>query len=125
MGEYDDVGGVFELKVNGVLYNLKGQPTIELGGTYREPILGPDGKLHGYKVVGNNQGRVSGTITDTNALDIVELQNTKDATVTVKKPNGKTVVFEHACFGIVASESGEEGEVSFEFKGPPGKEQKS
>ena len=37
MGEYDDVGGVFELKVNGVLYNLKGQPTIELGGTYREP----------------------------------------------------------------------------------------
>ncbi len=125
MADFDDVGGVFELKVNGVLYNLKGQPTIELGGPNREPVLGPDGRLHGYKVTGNNPGKISGTITDTSDLDLVELQQIKDATVTVKKPNGKTVVLDHACFSVVASESGEEGEVSFEFQGPPAKEQKS
>lgn len=124
-GEYDDVGGVFELKVNGRLYNLKGAPTIELGGMVRTPVLGNDGRLHGYKAVANNPGKISGTITDTNALDLVELQQIKNATVTVKKPNGKTVVLKNATFSVVASENGDEGEVSFEFQGPPAKEQKS
>ena len=125
MGDYEDVGGAFELQVNGVVYNLKGQPTIEMGGVIREPILGPRGQLHGYKVIGTNPAKISGTITDTSALDIVELQQTKDATVTLQKPNGKKVVMEHACFSVIASESGEEGEVSFEFQGPPASEQKS
>ena len=94
MGDYEDVGGAFELQVNGVVYNLKGQPTIEMGGIIREPILGPRGQLHGYKVIGTNPAKISGTITDTSALDIVELQQTKDATVTLQKPNGKKVVID-------------------------------
>lgn len=35
----EDVGGLHELKVNGVLYNLKGDPTYQPGGRKHTPIL--------------------------------------------------------------------------------------
>jgi len=124
MGEIDDVGGSCELKVDGVIYNTIGSLTIETGGRSSEPKMSR-GKVVGYKVTDANPGKISGTIVDTNELDIVELQQKKNATVTVKKPNGKTVVLRNAAFSIVSSENMEEGEVSFEFQGNPIEEQKS
>lgn len=124
MGEIDDVGGSCELKVDGVIYNTIGSLTIETGGRSSEPKMSR-GKVVGYKVTDANPGKVSGTIVDTNELDIVDLQQKKNATVTVKKPNGKTVVLRNACFSIVSSENMEEGEVSFEFQGDAIEEQKS
>jgi len=124
MGEIDDVGGSCELKVDGVIYNTIGSLTIETGGQNREPKMSC-GKVVGYKVTDANPGKISGTIVDTNELDIVELQQKKKATVTVKKPNGKTVVLRNAAFSIVSSENMEEGEVSFEFQGDAIEEQKS
>lgn len=124
MGDIDDVGGNYELKVDGVIYNTIGSLTIETGGQNREPKMSR-GKVVGYKVTDANPGKISGTIVDTNELDIVELQQTKNATVTVKKPNGKTVVLRNAAFSVVSSENMEEGEVSFEFQGDAIEEQKS
>jgi hypothetical protein len=124
MGEIDDVGGSCELKVDGVIYNTIGSLTIETGGRSSEPKMSR-GKVVGYKVTDANPGKISGTIVDTNELDIVDLQQKKNATVTVKKPNGKTVVLRNACFSIVSSENMEEGEVSFEFQGDAIEEQKS
>lgn len=124
MGEIDDVGGSCELKVDGVIYNTIGSLTIETGGRISEPKMSR-GKVVGYKVTDANPGKISGTIVDTNELDIVDLQQKKNATVTVKKPNGKTVVLRNACFSIVSSENMEEGEVSFEFQGDAIEEQKS
>ncbi len=124
MGEIDDVGGSCELKVNGVLFNTIGSLTIESGGPNREPKMSR-GKVVGYKVVDGNPGKISGTIVDTSELDIAELQQTKNATVTVKKATGKTVVLRNACFSVVSSTNTEEGEVSFEFQGDPIEEQMS
>lgn len=124
MGEIDDVGGSCELKVDGVIYNTIGSLTIETGGRSSEPKMSR-GKVVGYKVTDANPGKISGTIVDTNELDVVDLQQKKNATVTVKKPNGKTVVLRNACFSIVSSENMEEGEVSFEFQGDAIEEQKS
>lgn len=118
---FEDVGGEFKLYVNGVQYNLKGDPTIDIGGTQRTAIVGVDGRLHGYskKTV---KSTISGTFTDTSDLDIAALRNLKNATVKVEKPNGKTVIQVGACFSGDASESGAEGEISFEFSGPPAEE---
>ena len=124
MGDIDDVGGSCELKVDGVIYNTIGSITIETGGQNREPKMSR-GKVVGYKVTDANPGKISGTIVDTNELDIVELQQKKGSTVTVKKPNGKTVVLRNAAFSIVSSGNMEEGEVSFEFQGDAIEEQKS
>ena len=124
MGDIDDVGGSCEFKVDGVIYNTIGSITIETGGQNREPKMSR-GKVVGYKLTDANPGKISGTIVDTNELDIVELQQKKKVTVTVKKPNGKTVVLRNAAFSIVSSENMEEGEVSFEFQGDAIEEQKS
>lgn len=117
---FEDVGGNHKLFVNGVQYNLKGDPEMDIGGKKRTPVMG-HGKLHGYKVE-TVQARISGTITDTSDLDLVELRQLKDCTVKVEKPNGKVFVINHACFSGDQTENGAEGEIQFEFSGPPGKE---
>lgn len=118
---FEDVGGVHKLYVNGVQYNLKGDPTTDIGGQKRTPVMGVDGRLHGYKVE-VMPSKISGTITDTSNLDLIELRQLKNATVKLEKPNGKVFVINGAAFSGDPSESGAEGEVSFEFSGPPGKE---
>lgn len=118
---YEDVGGLHKLFVNGVQFNLKGDPTIDIGGEKRTPIMGVDGRLHGYKVE-KTVSKVSGTITDTSDLDIQELRELSNATVKIEKPNGKTFIMTGACFSGDPSESGAEGEISFEFSGAPAKE---
>lgn len=115
----EDVGGLHELKVNGVQYNLKGDPTYQPGGKKHTPIIS-NGKTHGYKVE-DVPAKVSGTITDVSSLDLVELQELKDCTVELKKPNGKVLVINHASFSGDLSVNGAEGEISFEFTGPGGK----
>ena len=118
---FEDVGGLHKLYVNGVQYNLKGDPTIDVGGEKRTLIMGVDGRAHGYKLE-VMPSSVSGTITDTSDLDLIELRKLKNATVKIEKPNGKTVIMNNACFSGDPSENGAEGEVSFEFSAPPAKE---
>lgn len=118
---FEDVGGVHKLYVNGVQLNLKGDPTSDVGGEKRTLIMGVDGRAHGYKVE-IVPSTLSGTITDTSELDLIELRKLKNATVKLEKPNGKTFIMNNACFSGDQSESGAEGEVSFEFSAPPAKE---
>lgn len=123
--EIEVVGGEYEFKINGFLYNLKGHPTIEYGGKHYEPLVGPGGVVVGYKCVGESPSKISVILTDTSDLDIVELQHIKNATITLKKPNGKTFVIENASCSAQVTESCEEGEVSCEFSGKPADDQKS
>jgi hypothetical protein len=119
----EDVGGIFKLYVNGVQMNLKGDPTIDIGGKQRTLLMGADGRAHGYQVR-NTKASVSGTFTDTSDLDLVLLRDMKNATIKIEKPNGKTVIINDAAFSGDASESGAEGEINFAFEGTPGEELK-
>ena len=119
----EDVGGIFKLYVNGVQMNLKGDPTINIGGKQRTLIMGADGRAHGYQVK-ILKASVSGTLTDTSDLDLVLLRDMKNATVKIEKPNGKTVIINEAAFSGEADENGSEGEINFAFEGTPGEELK-
>lgn len=125
MDEIEVVGGEYEFKVNGFIYNLKGHPNIEYGGKHYEPVIGPGGVVNGYKCVGENPSKISVTLTDTSDLDIVELQQIKNATITLRKPQGKTFVMTGASCSAPITESCEEGEVTVEFSGKPADDQKS
>lgn len=125
MDEIEVVGGEYEFKINGFIYNLKGHPNIEYGGKHYEPIIGPGGVVNGYKCVGENPSKISVTLTDTSDLDIVELQQIKNATITLGKPQGKTFVMTGASCSAPITESCEEGEVTVEFSGKPADDQKS
>jgi hypothetical protein len=123
--EIEVVGGEYEFKINGFLYNLKGHPNIEYGGKHYESIIGPGGVLLGNKCVGDSPSKISVVLTDTSDLDIVELQHVRKATITLKKPNGKTFVMENASCSAQITESCEEGEVSCEFSAGPASDQNS
>ena len=116
MAQFDDVGGLYTMYVDGVEFNLKGDPEFDIGGVKRTIIRGVDGKMHGTKkeVMGS---RISGTTTNTSELDIAALRETKDATIILNCPNGKVVNFPHCVFTGDPTVSGAEGEVSFEFGG--------
>ncbi len=117
----EDVGGVHTLKVNGVQLNLKGDPTVVLGGETSTLIMGKDGNPHGYvKSVG--KGTITVTITDTSSLDLIDLGKMRNGTVELTKPNGKKVILNAACCSGELSYNGAEGEVSVTFEGKPGKE---
>ena len=118
---YEDVGGTHKLFVNGVQFNLKGDPTYDLGGEKRTPVMGVDGRMHGYKVE-VVASKISGTLTDTYETDLIELRQLKNATLKLEKPNGKIYVINGAGWSGDQEVSGSEGEVSFEFSGPPARE---
>lgn len=114
--QFDDVGGLYTMYVNGVEFALKGDPEYDIGGDKRTVIRGVDGKMHGTKLekVGSS---ISGTTTNTSELDIAALRSTKGATITLNCPNGKVVSFPNCVFTGDPKVSGAEGEVSFEFMG--------
>lgn len=125
MDEIDVVGGEYEFKVNGFQYNLKGHPDLEYGGKHYEPIIGPGGVHLGDKCVGETPGKISVTLVDLKKIDIVDIQQTRMATVTLKKPNGKTFVLSNACCSAPITESCEEGELKVDFSGDPAHDQDS
>ncbi|WP_407440553.1 phage tail tube protein [Fibrobacter sp.] len=114
--QFDDVGGLYTMYVDGVEFALKGDPEYDIGGDKRTVIRGVDGKMHGTKLekVGSS---ISGTTTNTSELDIAALRSTKGATITLNCPNGKVVSFPNCVFTGDPKVSGAEGEVSFEFMG--------
>lgn len=125
MDEIDVVGGEYVFKVNGFQYSLKGHPELEYGGKHYEPVLDVEGNIIGNKSVSNGPSKISVTLVDLKSLDIVDLQQTKDATVTLEKPNGKTFVMKHASCGEPITESCEEGEVKVVFTAGKAGDQKS
>lgn len=114
--QFDDIGGLYTMFVNGVEFALKGDPEFDVGGEKRTVVRGKDGKMHGttLEIVGSS---ISGTTTNTSELDLIALRSTKDATITLNCPNGKVVSFPHCVFTGEGKVSGAEGEVSFEFTG--------
>ena len=121
MAQYDDVGGLYKMYIVSTPFLLKGDPEFDIGGEKRTVIRGKDGQRHGnsVEIVGS---RISGTTTNTSELDIALMRETKDATITLECPNGKTVSFPHCVFTGDPTVSGAEGEVSFEFTGDPAEE---
>ena len=121
MAQFDDVGGLYTMYIDGVEFPLKGDPEFDIGGDKRTVIRGVDGKMHGTKLEKMGSS-ISGTTTNTSELDIAALRETKDATITLHCPNGKVVSFPHCVFTGDPKVSGAEGEVSFEFSGDKAEE---
>ncbi len=108
------IGGVINIRVNGVLHRAKGTFTYNLGVNKREGVLGADGP-HGFKETPKFP-RVEGAITDSPDLDVRELQSTRDAAVTLELANGKVIVFEGAWYVADGNVTTEEGEIEIAFE---------
>ena len=109
------VGGLVQIKIDGVLYSAKGSFDYNLGSEKREAIVGHDG-VHGYKAL-PQVPYIEGTITDSAELSLAALTTVTQATVTLDLANGKTVVLNEAWYAADGKGSSEEGELEFRFEG--------
>lgn len=108
------IGGVINLKVNGVLHRAKGSFTYNLGVNKREGVTGADG-VHGFKETPQIPS-IEGAVTDSPDLDLRALLTAKEATITLELANGKVVIFEEAWCTSDGNVTTEEGEIEFSFQ---------
>lgn len=110
-------GGIITLQVDGSRLQAKGAFTYGLGKPTREAINGHD-EVHGYKEL-PSVPFIDGEITDGADLELDDIANITDSTVTLELGNGKVIALRNAwCTnpdGLGAST--EEGNIKIRFEG--------
>jgi len=107
--------GLLSVKVNGEILDAVGNFDYSLGTPKREAIVGAD-RVHGFKET-PQVPYVEGEITDRASLDLRNLFNTQDATITLALRSGKTVLLREAWYAGDAKASSETGAVAVRFEG--------
>lgn len=113
-------GGIIFLKVDGTIYDAKGNFTYNAGSPMREAIVGAD-KVHGYKET-PQVPFIEGEITDSQSVDLASLTSIKDATITLELANGKVFTLREAWFAGEGTANTEEGNIAVRFEGIQGEE---
>jgi len=109
------LGGQIFVKADGAQYRAKGDWTFNLGQGMREAIVGSD-SVHGYSEK-PQVPFIEGVITDTGTLNMTELLNLTDATITLELNNGKIIALNSAWFAGEGSGTTEQAEITARFEG--------
>lgn len=113
--------GFIQVKVNGVLFDFKGEATVGYGQPKRSAIFNADGSVAGYKEE-PQVAFIEGKTTDRTNFDVVAMMKIEGATVTYRKANGKTWVLQDAYYAADGQETSGEAEIDFRFEGTRGEE---
>jgi hypothetical protein len=114
------VGGVLLLKVDGELFQAKGEFTYNINPVKRESVVGAD-TIHGFKEEPQVQF-IEGAITDSDELDLQGFQAIRDATITLELANEKVIVLREAFYAADGDVTSSEGEIQARFEGIRGEE---
>ncbi len=106
-------GRIF-LKVDGTQYDAKGDFSYNLGSPSREAIVGADG-IHGYKET-PQVAFIEGAVTDSPDINLQELLESDNITVTLELANGKTIVLSNAWFAGEGGVTTGEAEIAVRFE---------
>ena len=117
------VAGTITIRRNGEALLVKGSVEYNLGVPKREPVLGldPENKLHGYKEM-PQAAFIRCEATDAGDLDLAELLEGADDTITAELANGKTVVMRNAAQTGEGTVNPEEGSIALEWTGESAEE---
>ena len=113
-------GGIISLKINGALYDAKGNFTYNIGAPKRDGIVGSDG-VHGFKET-PQVSFIEGEITDRSSLSLETLLNAEDATITLELANGKVIMLRDAWYAGEGTGNTDEGNIGVRFEGASGEE---
>ncbi len=108
-------GGIIQIAANGVVYDAKGDFTVNYGRPLREAIIGAD-KPHGYMETPQVPS-IEGAITDRGDLSLDDLFTMEDATITLQLANGKMVALNKAYYAGEGTVTTQEGEVAVKWNG--------
>lgn len=114
------VGGLLFLKVNGELFQAKGEFTYNINPTKRESVVGQDA-VHGFSETPKAMF-VEGSITDSDELDLEGFLAIRDATLTLELANGKVIQLREAFYAGDGDVTSSEGEIQVRFEGIRGRE---
>lgn len=109
------IGGIISFRINGEVHNAKGSFEYNLGRPKREMVQGADGP-HGYKEMPQT-AFIQGAITDRAGLDLAQLLQTVNGTVTLELGSGKVIILRGAFFAGEGNVTTEEGEIAVRFEG--------
>ena len=110
------IGGIFNLKINGVLYVAKGDFTYSLGLPKHEAVMSSSGTVAGFKVT-PQAPYIEGEITDRGDLDVKALLSLRDGVITLELINGKVIVLSGAHSSSDGTISTGEGNIKVRFEG--------
>ena len=113
-------GGTLFLKVDGELFQAKGEFTYNINPVKRESIVGAD-NIHGYSET-PKAIFFEGAITDSSELDLQGFQAIDSATATLELANEKTIVFREAFYAADGDVTTSEGEIQVRFEAIAGEE---
>lgn len=109
------VGGILQVKVNGVQYRAKSTSfEYNIYPVKAESVIGIDGR-HGIKEI-PVVIYIQGAITDSADLDVKAFAALRNAVVTVSLNNGKVLTFKGADQTADLAQTTEEGEIPFRFE---------
>lgn len=114
------VGGIILLKVDGEIFQAKGEFTYNINPTKRESVVGADA-IHGFKEEPKVQF-IEGEITDSDELDLEGFQAIRDASITLELANGKVIVLREAFYAADGDVGTAEGNIQCRFEGIRGEE---
>lgn len=107
--------GICYIKVDGIIYDAKGNFTYNLGRPKRDAIVGADA-VHGFKEV-PQVAFIEGEITDRGNLSLEAVLAVEDATVTLELANGKVISLRNAWFAGEGTGNTEEGNIAVRWEG--------
>lgn len=114
------VGGIIEFKVDGSIYNAKGNFTYNIGRPKRDAVIGADA-VHGFKET-PQVAFIEGEITDSSDIALDKLVTIESATVYLRLANGKLIVLREAWYASEGTGNTDEGNIGVRFEGKTGEE---
>lgn len=107
--------GIIELQQNGNVMDAVGSFTCNYGRNKKEGLVGPTG-VQGYKE--NPQiAYIEGEIRDAQSLDIDDILNFDEGTITLTYANGKSFMLEEAWYAADGDLDSDEGKIQVKFEG--------
>ena len=114
------VGGILLLKLDGALFQAKGEFTYDIGIPLRTAVVGVDA-VHGFKEE-PKVPFIEGALTDNDELDLAQLQSFRDGTATLELANGKVIIIRLAFYASPGNVSAAEGQIPLRIEGITGEE---
>jgi len=114
------VGGILFLKIDGELFQAKGEFTYDIGAPQRSAVVGADA-VHGFKEE-PKVPFIEGAITDNDQLDLESLLLLRDSTATLEIANEKVIVIREAYYAGPGTVTTSEGEIALRLEGIRGEE---
>lgn len=109
------IAGLCFIKIDGRSYDAPGDFNVTIGGPVLTAIPMANGTI--YNSIEIKPGKISGTISTTIGLSVVQLKNARNITVQVQAANGSSYILKNAFFTGEGEVNVKEGSFAIEFQG--------